>query len=72
MLMLVVFNIGGIMLTEVCRNKESNIFPLTENVVLFQNGSTPLTVAAGSGHHDIVKALVSSGASIHLADKVSI
>ena len=34
------------MLTEVCRNNETNMFPLTENVVLFQNGSTPLILAA--------------------------
>ena len=72
MLMLVVFNIGGIMLTEVCRNNETNIFPLTENVVLFQNGWTPLIMAAIYDHHDIVKALVSSGASIDLDDYVSI
>ncbi len=39
---------------------------------LLQNGWTPLMMAANGGHTDCVKELLSSGAVVDLADKVSI
>ncbi len=38
---------------------------------LLQNGDTPLMIAAFWGHEDIVKELLSSGASVYYTNKVS-
>ncbi len=40
-------------------------------VSFVQDDSTPLSVAAGEGHHDTVQVLLSSKATVDQADKVS-
>ncbi len=40
--------------------------------LLLQNGMTPLMKAASEGHTDCIRELLSSGAVVDLADKVSI
>ena len=39
---------------------------------LLQDGKTPLMKAASEGHTDCIRELLSSGAVVDLADKVSI
>ena len=41
------------------------------SLVLLQDGNTPLIEAAKEGHTDTVKRLISSGATVDLADKVN-
>ena len=45
--------------------------PFPPFLSLCQNGSTPLGMAAGKGHTEVVKALLAAGAGTDIADKVS-
>ncbi len=61
----------------ILRSIDRLAYTLVSNVLyimscISQDGRTPLHVAAEYGYYDTVKVLLSSGATVDLADKVSI